>query len=112
MPPQLKSNPPIREALALNTLDPVPDAIRPGRAIAQGFGAAGVIEIAPAVKCGPRDAELLRVRLTGMGDCSTSRMISAFSDAGYLMPRPPHPRSCFFEQTVFQRQFATRDFFA
>src|SRR5450631_4140030 len=45
------------------------------------------------------------VRLTGRGDCSTSRMISAFSDAGYLMPRPPHPRSCFFEQTVFQRQF-------
>ena len=36
------------------------------------------------------------VRLAGRCDCSTSRMISAFSDAGYLMPRLPHPRSCFF----------------
>jgi hypothetical protein len=45
------------------------------------------------------------VRLTGMGDCSTSRMISAFSDAGYLMPRPPIRDHAFFEQTVFQRQF-------
>ena len=29
-------------------------------------------------------------------DSSTSRMISIFSDAGYLMPRLPHPLSCFF----------------
>ncbi len=29
-------------------------------------------------------------------DCSTSRMISSFSDAGYLIRRRPHPRSCFF----------------
>jgi transposase InsO family protein len=36
------------------------------------------------------------VRLTGRADCSTSRMISAFWDAEYLMPRPPHPRSRFF----------------
>src|SRR5918997_3268785 len=27
-------------------------------------------------------------------------MISSFSEAGYLMRRPPQPRSCFFEQTV------------
>ena len=27
---------------------------------------------------------------------STSRMISSFSDAGYLILRFPHPRSCFF----------------
>src|SRR4029450_797247 len=56
-----------------------------------------------------------RVRLTGRDDCSTSRMISSFSDAEYLIPRPPsaiayhdcsaHPRACFFEQTVFKRQF-------
>jgi hypothetical protein len=39
---------------------------------------------------------LSKVRLAGKCDCSTSWMISAFSDAGYLMPRPPHPRSCFF----------------
>ena len=32
-------------------------------------------------------------------------MISNFSDAGYLIPRLPHPRSCFFEQTVPQSKF-------
>jgi hypothetical protein len=36
------------------------------------------------------------VRLTGRVDCSTSRMISSFSQAGYLMRRPPHPPSSFF----------------
>src|SRR3712207_3627354 len=45
-----------------------------------------------------------RVRRTGRWDCSTTRMISSFSEAGYLMPRPPQPRSCFFEQTVLQRE--------
>src|SRR5262249_47844881 len=45
---------------------------------------------------------LSKVRLAGRCDCSTSWMISAFSDAGYLMPRPPHPRSCFFKQAVLQ----------
>ena len=29
-------------------------------------------------------------------------MISSFSDAGYLIPRLPHPRSYFFEQPVLQ----------
>jgi len=42
------------------------------------------------------------VRRTGRCDCSTIRMISSFSEAGYLMPRLPHPRSCFFEQTQFE----------
>ena len=37
------------------------------------------------------------VRRAGNGDCSTSRMISVLSDAEYLMPRLPHPRSCFLE---------------
>src|SRR6185369_4295003 len=45
---------------------------------------------------------LSSVRLAGRCDCSTSSILSAFSDEGYLMPRPPHPRSCFFEHTVFQ----------
>src|SRR5690606_23713745 len=31
-------------------------------------------------------------------------MISSFSDTGYLILARPHPRSCFFKQTVFQRQ--------
>jgi hypothetical protein len=30
-------------------------------------------------------------------------MLSSFSDAAYLMPRLPHPRSCFFEQPELQR---------
>src|SRR5450631_65581 len=29
-------------------------------------------------------------------------MISSFSEPGYLIPRLPHPRSCFFEQTQFE----------
>ena len=41
------------------------------------------------------------VRRTGKWDCSTSWMIASFSQAGYLMPRPPHPPSHFFKQTVF-----------
>src|SRR6478736_1547061 len=39
---------------------------------------------------------LSKVRLAGRCDCSTNWMISAFSDAEYLMRRPPHLRSCFF----------------
>src|SRR5918911_575568 len=46
-----------------------------------------------------------RVRRTGRWDCSTKWMISSFSEAGYLMRRPPQPRSCFFfEQAVLQRE--------
>src|SRR3954469_465083 len=30
-------------------------------------------------------------------------MISNFSEAGYLIPRLPHPRSCFFKQPQFER---------
>ena len=29
-------------------------------------------------------------------------MISSLSEAGYLIPRLPHPRSCFFEQPQVQ----------
>ena len=45
---------------------------------------------------------LSKVRLAGRCDCSTNWMISAFSDAGYLTPRPPHPVDAFFEQTVLE----------
>lgn len=45
---------------------------------------------------------LSNVRLVGRFDPSTKRMISSFSDAGYLIRRPPHPRSCFFEQPQFE----------
>src|ERR1700691_6644447 len=47
---------------------------------------------------------LSSVRLAGRCDCSTSSIISAFSDAGYLMPRPPIPAHTFFKQTVLQGQ--------
>src|SRR5271168_2473115 len=40
---------------------------------------------------------LSSVRRAAKGDCSTSRKISVLSDAEYLMPRLPHPRSCFME---------------
>ena len=33
---------------------------------------------------------------TGRCDASTVRMISSFSEAGYLLRRRPHPRRCFF----------------
>src|SRR6266403_3723855 len=46
---------------------------------------------------------LSSVRRTGREEPSTSRMISSFSDAGYLIPRLPHPRSCFFEKTQLER---------
>ena len=39
---------------------------------------------------------LSKVDPTPRWDCSTRRMISSFSDAGYLIPRLPHARSCFF----------------
>src|SRR5215831_6200376 len=45
-----------------------------------------------------------RVWRTGSGDCSTSRMISSFSPAAYLMRRLPQPRSCFFQQPVLEHQ--------
>src|SRR5713226_257490 len=45
-----------------------------------------------------------RVWRTGSGDCSTSRMISSFSAAGYLMRRPPQPERAFFEQPVLEHQ--------
>src|ERR1700727_2512900 len=35
------------------------------------------------------------VRRAGKVDCSTNPMISVLSDTEYLMPRLPHPRSCF-----------------
>ena len=47
---------------------------------------------------------LSRVRRTGKWERSTRRMISSFSDAGYLMRRIPQPRSCFFKQPVLKRQ--------
>jgi hypothetical protein len=35
-------------------------------------------------------------------------MISSFSDAGYLIRGRPHPRSCFFEQAVFEGEVSDR----
>jgi hypothetical protein len=43
-----------------------------------------------------RMPSISRVRRAGRCDCSTRRMISSFSEPGSLMPRLPHPRSCFF----------------
>src|SRR4029077_18435466 len=80
----------------------VPDTIWSGTAVIQRLRAALTVSVIPAVERGAGDTEFVQVRLAGRCDCSTSWMISAFSDAGYLMPRPPHPRSCFFKQAVLQ----------
>ena len=45
---------------------------------------------------------LSSVRLAGKCDCSTSRMISAFSDAGYHLLVFPIPAHAFFKQAVLQ----------
>jgi hypothetical protein len=42
------------------------------------------------------------VRRTGRWASSTRRMISSFSEAGYLMRALPPPRPCFFEQPVLE----------
>src|SRR5215467_2068025 len=46
------------------------------------------------------------VRRIESDDCSTSSMISNFSDAEYLMKRLPHPRERFFEQAVFDQELS------
>lgn len=58
--------------------------------VSQRLDATLAIAVIPAIKRGSRDAEFVQRALGRQVDCSTSRMISAFSDAGYLMPRPPH----------------------
>src|ERR1700737_273712 len=66
-----------------------PDGLYPTRPAAQGNKPAKLKAIASA-------PSFSSVRRAGRCDCSTSRMISSFSEAGYLIPRCPHPRSCFF----------------
>ena len=50
------------------------------------------------------------VRRTGRWDCSTKRMISSFSEAECLIPRLPHPRSCFFSNRSSSACSATTSF--
>jgi hypothetical protein len=52
-----------------------------------------VVHLARAVARNPIGASVRRIE---SDDCSTSSMISNFSDAEYLMKRPPHPRERFF----------------
>src|SRR5215472_6809692 len=47
-----------------------------------------------------------KVWRTGSGDCSTSRMISSFSTARYLIRRPPSPDRAFFQQPVLERELS------
>ena len=84
--------------------DPVPHPLGPGRFVIQRFGPTRLQAGIPAVKRHRQDTE----RGQGPSDrqvgvYSTRRMISSFSEPGYLIPRLPHPRSCFFEQTQFKR---------
>src|ERR1700727_600590 len=70
--------------------------------IREGLWSAALIAIIPPVNDDLGMPSFSSVRRAGQGDCSTGRMISVLSDAEYLMPRLPHPRSCFFEQSVFE----------
>jgi hypothetical protein len=68
----------------------VPDVLLPGRSIFQSFRPAGLIEVVPYVK----DAECKRRRASpafgALADAiaRTRRMISSFSEAGYLHSSP------------------------
>ena len=46
-----------------------------------------------------------KVRIIGNDDRSTSRMVSNFSEAVYLIYLRPHRRERFFKQTVLHHQF-------
>src|SRR6202042_1232576 len=89
--------------LAADSLwDAVPDPIRPGGAIGEGFWSAALIAIIPAVERRSGNDEFLQRASSRQRRLLDRRMISVLSDAEYLMPRLPHPRSCFFEQSVFE----------
>ena len=69
----------------------------PGRSVFQGFRPTALHSGRTTGKTSPgRIPSVASVRRTGRRDCSTRRMISSFSEAGYLIARLPHPRSCFF----------------
>ncbi len=51
---------------------------------------------------------MAKERRTDRCDCSTSRMISSFSAAGYLTLGRPQHRSCSFKQAVFQGQIGNQ----
>jgi hypothetical protein len=70
--------------------DAIPDPVRSRAVICQCLNAALAVAIVPSIKRGAGMPSLSNVRLAGKCDCSTNSMISAFTDAGYLMPRPPH----------------------
>src|SRR6056297_2749580 len=48
------------------------------------------------------------VFFTGKWDCSTRRMISSFSVAGYLICRLPIPEHAFFKQPVLEGEVGNR----
>jgi hypothetical protein len=61
--------------------DAVPDPTGPRRAVLQGVPSAGLEQIVPPVEGGSWEAELLQ----GAADRQIRRMISSFSEAGYLI---------------------------
>ena len=77
--------------------DPVPHPARAAVAILKTGVAKGQKAIVPAIKGGLRNAQLVQsgpdaqVGLLDQADGSPS-----FSDAGYLIPRLPHARACFY----------------
>src|SRR5262249_32227559 len=72
------------------------DPLRSRLAILQSFDPALLVSAVPVVERRSRDPDWSQCRRIESDDCSTSSMISDFSDAEYLMKRPPHPRErCF-----------------
>ena len=76
--------------------DPVPHPPGTAGTILETGLAKGPVAIVPSVKRRCRNAELIQGAADRQVERSTRRMISSFSDAGYLMRCLPHPRSCFF----------------
>src|SRR5262249_44284839 len=74
--------------------DLVSDPPRSRLAILQSFDPALLVSAVPVVERRSRDPDWSQCPESD--GCSTSSMISNFSDAEYLMKRPPHPPGRFF----------------
>jgi hypothetical protein len=84
------------DALANLVWNAVPDAIRLGMSIAQGFRPTGLVQIVPAVEGGARNANLFQRPSHWQGRLLDRPDDLKLLGGGYLMWRPSHPPSRFF----------------
>ena len=66
------------------------------RIVAETLVPGGPVVVSGGAIVGLETPSFSSVRLTGRCELSTRRMISSFSDAGYLIRGRPYPRSRFF----------------